>query len=179
MPSRLRSPSFSASSRSAAACKYPSASVSVRWSLPSVRTRVVLEAADKHIRQLHVIDLDTLILDGPSPRKLYRRLEVQPVRHVAKQRGQSGQRMDVYRQRRELGFAGARSSTRRRRCVAYPKVETVDRELALETLDGRVAFDVANLDEVVQRARRRNRHRRRRRIGQRGTGGNVARHNVA
>ena len=88
------------------------AEVEAQRRLDPVRTRVVLEAADKHLRQLHVIDLETLTLDGLGPHKLHRR-EVAAGRHITKQRRQSGQRMDVHRQRRELSFARARSTTRR------------------------------------------------------------------
>src|SRR5262245_43794668 len=50
------------------------------------------------------------------------------------------------------------------------------REPLLEATDGRVPVHAIDLQEIVQRARRRNKNRRRR---QPRTGGDVARHNVA
>jgi hypothetical protein len=66
----------------------------------------LLEAADQHIRQVDVIDLDVLILEGLDPDKLHR-LERVARRHVAQERRQSGQGMDVNGQRRELSLASA------------------------------------------------------------------------
>src|SRR5262245_63592335 len=55
--------------------------------LDPIRTGVVLEAADKHLRQLHVIDLEALTRVGSRPHKLHR-VEVAAGRNIAKQRSE-------------------------------------------------------------------------------------------
>jgi hypothetical protein len=70
----------------------------------------LLEAADQNVRQVDVIGLDVLVLQGLDPDKLDR-LERVPARHIAKQRCQSSQGMDIHRQRRELSLAGARATS--------------------------------------------------------------------
>src|SRR5262249_33490776 len=82
--------------------------------LDALRTGVFLEAADQHLGEVHLVDLEALALDGLDTHKL-RRLEVIAGRRILQQRRQAGERMEVNRQRRERRVAGASAATRSKR----------------------------------------------------------------
>ena len=66
--------------------------------LHPLRAGVFLKAADQHLREVHLVDLEALALDGLDAHKL-RRLEMVAGRRILEQRRQAGERMEVHRQR--------------------------------------------------------------------------------
>src|SRR5262249_3438517 len=124
------------------------AEVEAERGLDPVRARVVLEVAEDHVGELDVVHLEGLAFDGVDRRELD--LEALAARRIAEQRREPGERMDIDRERRERGPAGgAASRTPGRPRVLRAPVEAVDREPALETLEGRVARDAVDLEEVL------------------------------